>query len=66
MATIPGIICKWLVKDITFCLLPGVALAGVGYYLDKNDNLVMTRYRDRSSLYGKVRVEGEPYTPSWP
>lgn len=44
----------------------GVPLIGffIGDYLDKKEDLRMTRFRDKSSLYGRTLKEGEK--PSWP
>ncbi|CAK9802609.1 hypothetical protein ANTPLA_LOCUS3243 [Anthophora plagiata] len=36
----------------------------LGKYCDKKVSLSMTRFRDKSALYGKELKPGEP--PSWP
>lgn len=37
---------------------------GLGSYVDYQDTLRMTMFRDKSALYGRVLKEGEQ--PSWP
>jgi len=36
----------------------------IGKYLDDQETLRMTRFRDKSALYGRELKEGEQ--PSWP
>lgn len=44
----------------------GLPMTGflIGSYLDHLENLRMTKFRDRSALYGRQLKEGEQ--PSWP
>jgi len=44
----------------------GLPLAGfmAGWFLDRKETERMTRFRDKSALYGRVLKEGEQ--PSWP
>lgn len=44
----------------------GVPLLGffIGKFLDDQETLRMTRYRDKSALFGGNVKEGDP--PSWP
>lgn len=53
-----------LTKDYTWVF--GVPIIGmaIGGYLDYQANLSMTKYRDKSALYGRELKPGEP--PSWP
>lgn len=44
-------------------IVPFIAL-GIGAYLDHQDNLRMTRFRDKTALYGHELKPGEK--PSWP
>lgn len=44
----------------------GVPLLGfyIGKFLDDQETLRMTRFRDKSALFGRTLKEGE--APSWP
>lgn len=37
---------------------------GIGWFLDREETLRMTRFRDKSALYGHRLKAGDP--PSWP
>ncbi|XP_015517076.1 NADH dehydrogenase [ubiquinone] 1 beta subcomplex subunit 1 [Neodiprion pinetum] len=47
-------------------LLMVVPLTGYafGSWIDRQESLRMTRFRDKSALYGRTLAPGEP--PSWP
>ncbi|XP_015171491.1 PREDICTED: NADH dehydrogenase [ubiquinone] 1 beta subcomplex subunit 1 [Polistes dominula] len=54
---------KYLVSVYYPALIP---LTGFifGSYLDRQENLRLTKFRDKSALYGRELAPGEP--PSWP
>ncbi|XP_076649129.1 NADH dehydrogenase [ubiquinone] 1 beta subcomplex subunit 1 [Halictus rubicundus] len=46
-------------------LFIGVGVAGtIGWCIDRSESLRMTRFRDKSALFGRELKPGEP--PSWP
>ncbi|XP_076287005.1 NADH dehydrogenase [ubiquinone] 1 beta subcomplex subunit 1 [Lasioglossum baleicum] len=46
-------------------LFAGAGVFGtVGWYIDRSESLRMTRFRDKSALFGRELKPGEP--PSWP
>lgn len=54
---------KYVMLSYPQLLLP---LAGfmLGFYADKQETLRLTKFRDKSALYGRELAPGEP--PSWP
>ncbi|KAL1447972.1 hypothetical protein MTO96_006545 [Rhipicephalus appendiculatus] len=48
-----------------FVAVPLLAVVGtVGVYVDREDNLSLTRFRGKSKLYGREYAPGEK--PPWP
>ncbi|XP_055683885.1 NADH dehydrogenase [ubiquinone] 1 beta subcomplex subunit 1 [Lutzomyia longipalpis] len=52
-----------LTKEYVWALFP-VAGYCIGAFLDHKETLRMTRFRDKSALYGRQLAPGEK--PSWP
>lgn len=52
-----------ITKQYAWGVLPFIGF-GLGWFLDHQETLRMTIYRDRSSLYGRQLKSGEE--PSWP
>lgn len=51
------------ITELKWALLPFTGGA-IGWYLDYQETLRLTLFRDKSMLYGRVLKEGEK--PSWP
>lgn len=49
-------------KQYAWAVLPLIGL-GIGHFLDKKETERMTRFRDKSALYGRKRNPNEQ--PSW-
>lgn len=49
--------------SLPLMILPFVGF-GIGWWIDRTETLRMTRFRDKSALYGRKLADGEP--PSWP
>lgn len=48
-----------------FVAIPMLTVAGaIGWYVDHEDNLSLTRFRGKSKLYGRDYAPGEK--PPWP
>lgn len=50
-------------REFSVCLIPFIGFF-VGRWLDQVEDERMTRFRDKSALYGRVLAPGEK--PSWP
>lgn len=56
---------QWeLIKDIPLFISPIVFGYCVGSFLQRHEDNRMSRFRDKSALYGREMKPGEP--PSWP
>lgn len=52
------------VKVYAQCIAIIVPFTAVGWYIDRCESERMTRFRDKSKLYGRELKPGE--APSWP